>query len=193
MSIKIPSIKIKTKRVRLAYVNFSEFKKDKDGKSLDKYGCMILIPKSDTETVDAIKAGIADIEKQYLELSKKKKVDKNFNFPLLDGDDTEKEGDYYADHYFLNCTTKDAVTVYSREKDENDNLKVVDSKDVYSGMYARVGLSLFFFDNKSTGIAVGLDGVQKIADGVRLAGAAKFDANKEFADDFDDDDSDCDL
>ena len=63
---------------------------------------------------------------------------------------------------------------------------ILDKTEVYSGCYARLSVSLYPYNtNGNRGVAVGLNHIQKIADGEPLGGA-RGKAENEF-DDWDDD------
>lgn len=81
---------------------------------------------------------------------------------------------------FANITTKMRPGVIDASKNkiapEEGN-----ADDIYPGCYCRATVTVYSYDNKGKGVALGLMNVQKVADGERL------DSRTDAADDFDDD------
>lgn len=161
----MPANQVRTGVVRLSYVHLNEPRPSKDGKP-GKYEASILIPKSDTKTVAAINA-IIEAQKEIGAKTKwpgKKINPTTFKEPLHDGD-VEKEGDpAYAGMWFLSAKNKNQVICLDR------NLVNItgDESKIYSGVYAKVVLSFFPFNNESIGIGCGLEAVQIIRAGEPL-------------------------
>ena len=155
---------------------FTPEKNDLSGK--DEYSCMVLIPKSDTKAVNAVKNAI-------MMAIKGKFGDKKPNglrIPLRDGD---KDGDGgvpsgaqagtspYGDHYFVNAknTRKPGVV-------DEYNVKLIDSNKLVSGDYVIAALNAFGYSNKSKGVAFSLNGIQKVRTGEPLGNS--FDTDSVF-------------
>jgi hypothetical protein len=67
---------------------------------------------------------------------------------------------------------------------------IIDTSEIYSGVYARVSLSFYAFNsNGNKGIACGLQNIQKVRDGESLGGRTKAedDFNDGYQSDADDD------
>jgi hypothetical protein len=181
--------KVVTGRVRLSYCHLFEPASVNDGED-KKYSVAILIPKDDKETLDKIRAGI-EAAKQ----AGKSKWDgvipkKGLKEPLRDGDE-EKEGDEaYEGHFFLNATSKSKPCIVSTTKGTDGKFKeITDPEEVYSGCYGRASINFYAFNQKGNkGIAVGLNNIQKLADGEPLGGG-----RTKPEDDFDDFTGDDDL
>ena len=178
-----PVTQVTTGLVRLSY--FNAWKPDpKDG----KFKTAILIPKTDEETVGKINAAIKELTAEAIKKFgfKNNKLPVTFKTCLRDGDE-EKDDDNYAGQYFLNATSKNQPGIVGMERDENNKLKrITDENEVYSGCYARVSLNFYIFDvDGNKGIAAGLNNVQKVRDGEKLAGGSS--ADSDFDDDFEDD------
>lgn len=176
--------KVITGKVRLSYANvWIPTAADKDKPDEKKYNTSILIPKSDKKTLDAINNAI---EAAAADFKSKNggKLPKSFKLPLRDGDDEREDDENYQNHYFLNCSSKRQPGIIDR-----DRQPILDEDEIYSGVYARVSINFYFFDipGKSKGIAVGLNNIQKLADGDVLGGSFTS-AEDDFADDFEDDD-----
>lgn len=170
--------KVVTGVVRLSYANIWTAKSINGG--APKFSTSILIPKSDTATVQKIKAAIqaAYDEGQGKLRGTGKSVPalSALKTPLRDGDSERPDDEAYAGHWFINANSNTAPGVVDMNRQP-----ILDTSEIYSGVYARVSLSLYAFNsNGNRGIACGLQNVQKIRDGESLGGKAKAE------DDFDD-------
>lgn len=150
-----------------------------------KYSVSLIIPKSDTVTLGKIKAAI---EAAYKEGEAKLKGNGRsvpalaaIKTPLRDGDAERPDDEAYANSYFVNAnsTTKPGIV-------DADRNEIIDSSEVYSGVYGRASINFYAFNsNGNRGIACGLNNLQKIRDGEPLGGHAS--AAEDFATDDDDD------
>lgn len=132
----------------------------------EKYSVSVLIPKSDTETVNAINLAIdAAIEEGIAKFGGKKPNKATIKLPLRDGD-VERDDEAYKGHWFINANSTTAPQIVDRAVKP-----ILDKSEVYSGCYGRVSLSFFAFNsNGNKGIAAGLGNIQKIRDGEPLGG-----------------------
>lgn len=148
----------------------------------ERYSVSVLIPKDDTETVEAINKAIdTAIEEGIAKFGGKKPNKAAIKLPLRDGD-TEREDEAYAGHWFVNANSKTAPQIVDRAVKP-----ILDRDEVYSGCYARVSLNFYAFNsNGNKGIACGLGNIQKIRDGEPLGGrsSAADDFSTEEDDDF---------
>lgn len=179
--------KVITGKVRLSYANiFVPTASDETKPDEKKYNTSVLIPKSDKKTIDAINKAV----EACCEAFKTKnggKLPKNYKLPLRDGDEEKEDDPNYVDHYFLNCSSKRKPGVIDRQGNEITDL---DRDEIYSGVYARLSINFYNFEapgGTSKGVAVGLNNVQKLADGEVLGGAFST-PEDDFADAFEDDD-----
>lgn len=132
----------------------------------EKYSVSVLIPKSDTETVNAVNQAIdAAIEEGIAKFGGKKPNKATIKLPLRDGD-VERDDEAYKGHWFINANSTTAPQIVDRAVKP-----VLDKSEVYSGCYGRVSLNFFAFNsNGNKGIAAGLGNIQKIRDGEPLGG-----------------------
>lgn len=180
--------KMTTGKTRLSYANLFKPRAFSDGGE-EKYSVVLLIPKSDKEQIKKIKAELDATIEQGLKDNWDGKMPKKFWNPLQDGDE-EKADEHpeYGGMYFLNAKSNTAPVIVDRQRNE-----ILDSTEVYSGCYARASITFFPFGGKGAktggncGIGVALNGIQKLSDGEAL-GAGRIDPDKEFGDDFDDED-----
>jgi len=175
--------KIVTPKVRLSFVNV--FKPKAFEGSDPKYSVHVLIPKKNKQLVTKIKAAIdATIQEGIADKWGGKKP-KNMWDPLRDGD-VDKADEYpeYEGMYYLNAKSNTKPGVVDQDLNE-----ILDSTEVYSGCYGRVSLNFFPYKHKvgGPGVGVGLNNVQKLADGEMLGGG-RASAEDDFADDFEDED-----
>jgi hypothetical protein len=167
------STKVITGLVRLSYLHIFEPSAIDEGQE-KKYSASIIIPKSDTVTVNKIKAAI----KAATEEGKTKlggKIPANLKTPLRDGDAERPDDEAYENSYFINANAKTKPGIV--DKDLNP---VMDQSEVYSGCYGRVSITFYAFNTSGNkGIAAGLNNIQKMKDGDPLGGRSK--AEDDFA------------
>ena len=160
-----------------------------DAKSINggapKFSVSLIIPKSDTKTVEKIKAAIrAAYEEGQSKLKgngKSVPALSVIKIPLRDGDTERSDDPSYAGCYFINANSSAAPGIV-----DADRQPILDRSEVYSGVYGRASISLYAFNsNGNRGIACGLNNLQKIKDGEPLGGKSR--AEDDFATDVDDD------
>ena len=132
----------------------------------EKYSVSVLIPKSDTETVNAINTAIdAAIEDGIAKFGGKKPNKATIKLPLRDGD-VERDDEAYKGHWFINANSTTAPQIVDRTVKP-----ILDKSEVYSGCYGRVSLNFYAFNsNGNKGVAAGLGNIQKIRDSEPLGG-----------------------
>lgn len=171
-----------TGKVRFSYAHVFQPTSMKEGDE-KKYSVALLIPKTDKVTIkkieDAIKAA-ADEGKASKFSGKDPEKIKNFKWPLRDGDD-ETEDEVYKGHMFVNASAKTKPGIVDKDMNE-----IIDPADFYSGCYGRASINFYAFNNKSIGIACGLNNLQKLADGEALGGKTR--AEDDFAEALEEDD-----
>ena len=185
MSKNVNPCKVITgKNTRFSYLIVNEPKAINGG--TPKYSVSLIIPKSDTATVEKIKAAIkaAYDEGQSKLKGNGKSVPslKAIKTPLRDGDEERPDDEAYANCYFINANsaTKPGVV-------DADCQPILDTSELYSGIYGRASISFYAFNtNGNKGIACGLNNLQKLRDGEPLGGKSR--AEDDFGDDDDDDD-----
>lgn len=149
-----------------------------------KYSVSLIIPKSDTATINKIKAAIqAAYEEGQSKLkgnSKSVPALSTLKTPLRDGDLERPDDPVYANAYFINANSSTAPGIV-----DADRQQIIDRSEVYSGVYGRASINLYAFNtNGNKGIACGLNNLQKIRNGEPLGGKSRAE------DDFDTEDDD---
>ena len=167
---------------RWSYANVWEPKAINGG--TPKYSVSLIIPKSDTVTIQKIRAAI---EAAYKEGEAKLKGNGRsvpalsvLKTPLRDGDAERPDDEAYANAYFVNANSATAPGIV-----DADRQPILDRSEVYSGVYGRASINFYAFNsNGNKGIACGLNNLQKIRDGEPLGGKSR--AEDDFADEEED-------
>jgi len=156
--------KVVTGVVRLSYANVWE--PTSINGSNPKYSVSLIIPKTDTQTIDAINAAVdAAIKEGAAKFGGKIPNKAALKLPLRDGD-IERDDEAYKGAYFVNANSTTAPQIVDRAVQP-----ILDRGEVYSGCYARVSLNFYAFNsNGNRGIACGLGNIQKVKDGEALGG-----------------------
>ena len=155
--------------VRLSYCYLNSPRKNEDGTD-GKFGAMLIIPKSDTETVAAINKAIEAA--RNIGITKGIKNAKSFLSPLRDGDGQKPKGGEYGPEckgcWVMNTSSKSQPKVCDRHR----NL-IMDPDEIYSGMWANVYISFGCYSNNGGGLSCYLNLVQKVRDDEVLGGAQR--------------------
>lgn len=168
---------------RWSYVNAWEAKSINGG--APKFSVSLIIPKSDTKTIEKIQAAI---QAAYEEGQGKLKGNGKsvpalsvLKTPLRDGDAERPDDEAYADAYFINANSATAPGIV-----DVDRNPILVRSEVYSGVYGRASINFYAFNsNGNKGIACGLNNLQKIRDGEPLGGKSR--AEDDFATEEDED------
>ena len=180
-----------TGKVRLSYAHLTAPYKSPMAEEGDKpkYSVTLLIPKADKATMARIDAAIKAAGEKALASGKLKKgtpIDK-LPTPVHDGDGFKADG--YTPFgpeckgmWVMTASSDTAPTIVDLGRNP-----IIDATEIYSGMWARVGLDFYAYNNRKQGIGCGLGNVQKLADDEPL-GAARASVDDDFGDDFGGDD-----
>lgn len=166
---------VTTGEVRLSYVHLFKPYAAMQGQE-EKYSCTVLVPKTDTATMDRINAAI--------EAAKQKGISGKWNgqcppivpTPVYDGDGVRPSdgmafGPECRGHWVFTASAK---VDYPPEIVDKMGNPIINQSEVYSGMYGRVNVTFFpySFGGGKKGIGCGLGPVQKLRDGEALGGSA---------------------
>ncbi len=156
------------------------------GGGTPKYSVSLIIPKSDTVTVEKIKAAIqAAYDEGQAKLkgnSRSVPALKDLKIPLRDGDKERKDDEVYRDSWFINAnsTTKPGIV-------DSNCQPILDTSELYSGIVGRASVTFYAYNSQGNrGIACGLNNLQKLADGTPLGSRSR--PEDDFADDGEEDD-----
>lgn len=161
-----------------SYLNCWEPKPAQDG-GKPKFSVSLIIPKSDTRTVEKIRAAI---QAAYEEgQSKLKGTGKSvpslsaLRTPLRDGDVDRPDDEAYKGSWFINANSDSAPGIVDADRNP-----ILTRSEMYSGVKGRASINLYAYNvNGNRGIACGLNNLQKIADGTPLGGKSR--AEDDFA------------
>ena len=171
---------VRTGKVRASFVHI--FEPQSINGSEPKYSCSLIIPKSDTETIDQIKSAIEEAKQAGIP-KWGGKIPPQLKIPLHDGD-VDRPGDpAYENSYFINATSNEAPDIVDGKRKP-----ITDPMAVYSGCYIRALVNFYPFNaNGNKGIACGLQCIQFWHHGEPLNGRVR--AEDAF-DDLDEEDTD---
>ena len=167
----------------LSYLNCWEPKAIEGGKP--KFSVSLVIPKSDTKTVEKIRAAIkAAYEEGASKLKGSGKTTPALSAirtPLRDGDKDRPDDEVYKGCWFINANSDTAPGIV-----DADRQPILTRSEMYSGVKGRASINLYAYNvNGNRGIACGLNNLQKISDGTPLGGKSR--AEDDFATEEDED------
>lgn len=177
------STKVVTGKVRFCYASVFEPVAMNDGET-PKYSVCILIPKTDTKTLDAINKAIeaAKVAGKAKIADKNGRIPSTIKSPLRDGDDERSDDPTFEGMMFINANSNRKPAIVDKSLNE-----IMSRDEFYSGCYGRVSLNFYAFNVQSKGIAAGLQNLQKLEDGEMLTGGSTaeedFGGENEWADD----------
>ncbi len=144
-----------------------------------KFSVSLIIPKSDTRTIEKINAAIqAAYEEGQSKLKgsgKSVPALSTLKTPLRDGDAERPDDETYKGSYFINANSATAPGVV-----DADCNPIIDRSEMYSGVKGRASINLYAYNvNGNRGIACGLNNLQKLSNGTALGGKSR--AEDDFA------------
>lgn len=182
--IKKVSTKVVTGKVRMSYVHVFEPNPEDAEIDAGKYSVSLIIPKSDTQTINKINAAIKAAKEAGKTSKWGGKIPAKLDTPLRDGDIDREDDPTYEDCYFINAKSDKAPGVVDKHMNP-----ILDADEFYSGCYGRASITFYAYDKSGNkGIGCGLNNLQKLADGEPLTSRST--PEEDFADDFEDDEDD---
>jgi hypothetical protein len=168
-----------TGRVRLSFPYLFKPRPPMAGQEGEpKYSVMLLIPKSDTVTMEKLRKA----EKLALEQGKAGTFGSNFKMSSLapsiikdaDEDGTAEDYPEREGMYYMTVNAQEAFKPQVVDKNLNP---IIDQSEVYSGVWARVSVSAFpyKYGDMKRGISFGLNNVQVLGYGESLRGGKSAD------------------
>ncbi|WP_426292029.1 DUF2815 family protein [Dyadobacter endophyticus] len=176
------STKVVTGLVRFSYANVFEPRANDEGKL--SYSCSLIIPKSDTATISAIRKAIAAAKEQGKSSKWDGVIPPTMRDTLRDGDLERPNDPAYKGAYFINAN----ANADRRPNVVDANVQpILDRNDFKSGDYGRASLNFFPFKAKGNkGVGVGLNSVQKLKDGEPLGSVSRPEEDFAVSVDYDD-------
>lgn len=161
-----------TGKVRFSYLNVFAPKAPKNGGD-PKYSVTLLIPKSDTATLQKIKDAITAAADNFRENNGQASLPAKPQHTLYDGDATRRNGDEFAPEckgcYVITVSAKADRKPGVYDAFRND---ITDPSELKSGDYGRAHIRFYGYNTQGNkGISAQLLGVQKLADGEALGGS----------------------
>ena len=167
--------KVITSKCRLSYAHIWEPSSMNEGAPA-KYSACIIWPKSDTALTRKIEGAIDAAVQDGIKSKWKGKKPTKLKLPLRDGDEERPDDEAFLGCWFLNANSTKQPGVVDLARNP-----ILDQEEIYSGCYCRFSLMFYPFSTQgNNGVAAGLNNVQKVCDGARLAGSSRAE------DDFDD-------
>lgn len=194
---KMPRIKlvlgsVKDKPVRFSYLNVHDARLNSESGARE-FSTMVLVPKENTEDVAALHEAIKSLKKQVW-LDEKKPVPPKFWNPVRDGDnDTKNDGSGYGVEakgcYLVNAKTGEETppNVVGTTRGADGKFIPLGKRDIKSGDWGRVSVSLAPYLKGTTGVGVYLSSVQKTKQGDALGSQSSAEDDFKDFDDADDD------
>ncbi len=132
----------------------------------EKYSVSLLIPKDDKATLTKIHKAIEAAKETAKSKKWNGKIPANLKLPIHDGDIDRPDDENYAGHFFFNATSKDAPQIVDRKVQP-----IIDPMECGSGDYCNVSVNFYgFAASGNKGVAAGLQNIQLVRHGERLAG-----------------------
>ena len=136
--------------------------------SEEKYSVSCLIPKTDKATLAKIHKAIEAAKEVAQSKRWGGKIPANLKLPLHDGDTERGDDENYEGMMYFNATSKDAPQIVDRKVQP-----ILDPMECGSGDYCNVSVNFYGFNtNGNRGVAAGLQNIQLVKHGERLAGKA---------------------
>ena len=136
--------------------------------SEEKYSVSCLIPKSDKATLTKIHKAIEAAKEAAKGKRWGGKIPATLKLPMHDGDVERPDDENYKDMMFFNATSKEAPQIVDRKVQP-----ILDPMDCGSGDYCNVSVNFYGFSTGGNrGVAAGLQNIQLVRHGERLAGKA---------------------
>lgn len=132
----------------------------------EKYSVSLLIPKEDKATLTKIHKAIEAAKEAAKSKKWNGKIPPNLKLPIHDGDIDRPDDENYAGHFFFNATSKNAPQIVDRKVQP-----IIDPMECGSGDYCNVSVNFYgFAASGNKGVAAGLQNIQLVRHGERLAG-----------------------
>ena len=162
-----------TGKARLSFCHILEpYVRPDDPSNTPKYSVTIIIPKADRTTKAAIDRAYQFAVNEGIQQKWGGKKPALIACPIYDGDGVRPNGEPFGEE----CKGSWVLTASSKRKPlvvDAALQDIIDANEIYSGIYGKVGINFFAYYNAGKkGIGCGLNGVQKVADGEALGGAA---------------------
>lgn len=162
------STRVTTNEVRLSYCHLFTPRPARGPNEKPKYSVTLLIPKSDTDTMNRINAAIQNAIAEGVNGKWNGVRPPQPALPVHDGDGLRMSGEPFGEECH-GCWVMTASTDMPPSIVDINVNPIIDQMAVYSGCYGRVAVRFFAYSaSGKRGIGCGLDAVQKLKDGPAL-------------------------
>ena len=180
--------RIVTGKVRLSFPNLFKPRAITEGQD-PKFSVMLLIPKDDKDTLKSIRAAEAEALKQGIASKFGGKKPANLKTTILHDADEDGTAEDYPERKGMLYMSVSANTSNPPGVVDRQAQPILDESEVYSGVYARASITAFAYDvSGNKGISFGLNNVQVLGGGDRLAGGPRAEDEFEAYDEDEDED-----
>lgn len=160
---------IVTGKVRFSFVNVFTPRANQEGQE-PKYSVTLLIPKTDVDTLNRLRAGMQQAINEGLSKVFGGQMPANPSYPIYDGDGLRPTGEAFGPeckgHYVITASSKQQPQVVDANVQP-----VLNQSDIYSGCYGRASVRFFAYNKAGRkGVGCGLGNIQKLEDGEALGG-----------------------
>ena len=156
------SVNVTTGPAILSWPHLAELEA-RNGNSKPKVSTAVLVPKTDTATIEALKAAVHEAAAEKWGT----KVPKSLRTPLKDGDNSDYEEQ--AGHITFNASSIRRVPIVGTDLLPFSDERI--AEEVYGGQKARVAVRAFAYEvDGSKGVSFGLQMVQVLGGGERFGG-----------------------
>ena len=161
-----------TGKVRFSFLSVFTPKASKNGGD-PKYSATLLIPKSDTATMQKIQAAMNAAAENFRANNGQNSLPAKPQHTVYDGDGTRRNGDEFGPEckgcWVITVTSKADKKPGVYDAFRND---ISDPTEIKSGDYGRAHIRFYGYNTQGNkGISAQLLGVQKLADGEPLGGS----------------------
>lgn len=158
------STKVVTGKVRFSFCHIFEPQASQDNDEL-KYSVTLLIPKSDTATLQKINQAIGEARENYCQKNGSSALPAKPQNTLHDGDGIRASGEPFGEEchgcYVITVSSKVKPVIVDAFRNE-----ITDPAEVYSGCYGRASINFYGYNSHGKkGISAGLLSIQKLCDG----------------------------
>jgi hypothetical protein len=168
-------LRVVTGKVRLSFPYLFEPRQPGEGQDGDpKYSVMLLIPKTDTKTIKALRAAEAKATENGKNTKFGGKTTGLAPSIIKDADEDGSAEDYPEREGHLYMTVSANQKFKPGVVDRNVQ-PILDQSEVYSGVFAKVSVTAFpyKFGDMKKGVSFGLNNVQILGGGDSLAGGKR--------------------
>lgn len=161
--------RVTTGKARLSFVHLDKPHKVNTSDPGDgKYSVVVLIPKSDKETIKRLQAAVKAAFEEGIAKKWNGRKPSDWRKPLKDGDDSDRPE--YEGHVYFTASSRTPVGVFDRR----NNPLSGDDPEVYSGQYAQAAVGAFAYAaSGNRGVSFGLNMVRILGNGAPFDGSSR--------------------